>query len=70
MGAYGAAILAKEKFEQTKEKTGFRGFATGNEEISTDHFVCRDCDNHCEVTIIKSGNKQLGCFSDRCGKYQ
>ena len=70
MGAYGAAILAKEKYEHTKERTNFRGFATGNEEIVTDHFVCQDCDNHCDVIIIKSEGQQLGCFSDRCGKYQ
>ena len=30
MGAYGAAILAKENMN-IKERTNFRGFATGNE---------------------------------------
>lgn len=70
MGAFGSAILAKEKNDQTNSKSAFRGFNIGNEVISTDHFVCKDCDNHCEVTILRSGDIQLGCFSDRCGKYQ
>lgn len=70
MGAYGAAILAKEKTEQTKAKTRFRGFHTADETVTTERFFCQDCDNHCEVTILKAGETQLGCFSDRCGKYQ
>lgn len=70
MGAFGSAILAKERMDQTQAKTSFRGFRTGEESITTNHFYCQDCDNRCEVTILLSGEKQLGCFSDRCGKYQ
>ncbi len=70
MGAFGAAILAKERPEQTDPGTKFRGFSTGNEEIESRSFHCSDCDNHCQVTMLFSGKKQLGCFSDRCGKYQ
>ncbi len=70
MGAFGAAILAKEKAEQTGAASGFRGFQTGDEEIESRSFHCKDCDNRCQVTMLYSGTQQLGCFSDRCGKYQ
>lgn len=70
MGAFGSAILAKERMNQIQGKTCFRGFQTADEPVTADHFFCQDCDNHCEVTILHSGDTQLGCFSDRCGKYQ
>ncbi len=70
MGAFGAAILAKEEIGKTREGSKFRGFRTGDEEIISRSFTCKDCDNHCHVTILSSEGCQLGCFSDRCGKYQ
>jgi len=85
MGAYGAAVLALEFIEEENaknsmyfangtgcenKKTCFKGFEAGNEKISTETFECSDCSNHCEVVILRSGDCQIGCFSDRCGKYQ
>ncbi|MGI6734133.1 MAG: acyl-CoA dehydratase activase [Anaerovoracaceae bacterium] len=70
MGAFGAAILAKEKIQRSAVKSKFRGFKTGNESIESRSFNCRDCDNRCQVTVLYSDDRQLGCFSDRCGKYQ
>ncbi len=70
MGAYGCAVIAQEFMEEQKNKTRFKGFEAGNDEIRTEAFECTDCSNHCEVVILKSGDRQIGCFSDRCGKYQ
>jgi hypothetical protein len=70
MGAYGAAVLAQEHAEDSKKKTRFKGFEVGHDDISTETFECSDCSNHCEVVILRSGDRQIGCFSDRCGKYQ
>jgi hypothetical protein len=83
MGAYGAAVLAREQVqfrrpsaERNSEsgaeyaKTRFKGFEAGYDDIRTETFECTDCSNHCEVVILRSGGKQIGCFSDRCGKYQ
>lgn len=70
MGAYGSAVLAQEHAEERKEKTRFKGFEVGHDDISTETFECSDCSNHCEVVILRSGDRQIGCFSDRCGKYQ
>jgi hypothetical protein len=77
MGAFGAAVLAQELMEEgngsipfRQKKTRFKGFETGQEDIKTETFECADCSNHCEVVILRSGGRQIGCFSDRCGKYQ
>ncbi len=70
MGAYGAAVLARELIGEGNKKTRFKGFEAGYDDIRTETFECADCSNHCEVVILRSGGKQIGCFSDRCGKYQ
>lgn len=70
MGAFGVAIMAKDYAEEEIEKTHFKGFEVGNEVIWTESFECKDCSNHCEVIKLHSANEQIGCFSDRCGKYQ
>jgi len=70
MGAFGAALLAQEFIERENKTTRFKGFEAGHEDIRTETFECGDCSNHCEVVILRSGGKQIGCFSDRCGKYQ
>lgn len=70
MGAFGAAVLAQELIEEEKKRTCFKGFETGRYDIKTETFECADCSNHCEVVILRSSGKQIGCFSDRCGKYQ
>ncbi|MGI6751426.1 MAG: acyl-CoA dehydratase activase [Anaerovoracaceae bacterium] len=70
MGAYGAAIMAKEKMEVASELTSFHGFITGRKNIEVATFHCHDCGNQCEVTVLSSEGERLGCFSDRCGKHQ
>ena len=68
MGAIGAAMLGKEELMKTG-KTNFKGF-----EVATNDFVprsieCNGCGNNCEVIAIKDGEKTVGCFGDRCGKW-
>lgn len=74
MGAVGAAIIAKEKIEQTKEKTNFKGFSLADFNFRTESFDCNGCLNRCEVVkILISDNgsldKTIGFFGDRCGKW-
>ncbi len=70
MGAYGSSVLAQEYIKDENTPSQFKGFETGREQITAETFECPDCSNHCEVVILRSGGKQIGCFSDRCGKYQ
>ena len=74
MGAFGSAVLAQESMAaesgKLQKKTRFKGFEVGRDDIKTETFECGDCSNHCEVVVLRSGGRQIGCFSDRCGKYQ
>lgn len=74
MGAYGSAVLAQEFMApengKSQKKTRFKGFEVGRDDIRTETFECGDCSNRCEVVVLHSCGRQIGCFSDRCGKYQ
>lgn len=66
MGAYGAALLAKEK---KPGKSRFHGFETGNVPLNLREFNCEGCSNCCQVTAIISNDAKHGYFGDKCGRY-
>ncbi|MGK0468595.1 acyl-CoA dehydratase activase [Clostridium sp.] len=68
MGAIGAAILGKEELMKTG-KTNFKGFETATSDFVPRNIECNGCGNSCEVIEIKDGEKTVGCFGDRCGKW-
>lgn len=68
MGAIGAAILAKESVSNS-HKTNFKGFTISDKKFVSKSFECEGCSNGCEVIKIKDGEKVVGCFGDKCGKY-
>ena len=68
MGAVGAAIIAREAVR--KNKSRFKGFDADFNNIHTEEFTCSGCGNSCQVVRLMSGGNQLGCFQDRCGRYQ
>lgn len=68
MGAVGAAILARENIG--KNKTTFKGFNAALRDVHTEEFTCTGCSNSCRVVKIISEGRQLGCFQDKCGRYQ
>ena len=65
----GAALLAKEEFENTGKETSFRGFNLVEKEYRTRGFECEDCPNHCEVVEIFIENELVARWEDRCGKW-
>lgn len=69
MGAVGAAILAKDYIEKYKVQTNFKGFNLADICFVSSSFECGGCDNKCEVVQIKNNNEIVGCFGDRCGKW-
>lgn len=69
MGAYGAAILAKEELEQTGNTSSFCGFDSINDEFTVASMECKDCPNMCEVIKINVGGDLKACWGDRCGKW-
>ncbi len=71
MGAWGAAILAAEKWEEGGvPKTAFRGA----EKISrfaakSRGFPCSDCSNNCEIQEILIDNSPVVRWGSKCGKW-
>lgn len=69
MGAYGAALLAREAIMQNGKETNFRGFDVKDLEFRTRSFICQGCTNQCEVVEIVSDGTPVGRWGDRCGKW-
>ena len=66
IGAFGAALLAKDK---DRSITCFKGFETGSADIELKEIECRGCSNSCTVTRIEACGEAHGYFGDICGKY-
>lgn len=69
MGAYGAALLAKEYIELKRCQTRFIGFKQIRSDYKVHSFECSGCANLCEVIQILSQNKPIAHWGDRCGKW-
>ncbi|WP_406676243.1 acyl-CoA dehydratase activase [Moorella sp. ACPs] len=66
MGAFGAALLARE---MQPKASAFRGFDLTEREFRTGGFECQGCANHCEVVELREGRQLLARWGDRCGKW-
>ncbi|MFC1852007.1 acyl-CoA dehydratase activase [candidate division CSSED10-310 bacterium] len=69
MGAYGAALLARESVLETKKVTSFRGFDISTLNFETKGFFCRECPNTCEIIEVFMDKKSIALSGDRCGRY-
>lgn len=63
MGAYGIAILAKQK-------TNNKNYSFKIKDISfeTRGFECSDCTNHCEILKIYKDHQLVDCWGSKCGR--
>ncbi len=70
MGAIGMALIARQWYEATRQKTRFRGYDLTRLEIRTREFVCKGCSNHCEIKEFTiEGQKSY--WGDKCSdKYR
>lgn len=69
MGAYGAALIAKDKMEKGSQGSNFYGFGAAENEYKARSIECNDCSNMCEVIEITSNGEVLARWGDRCGKW-
>lgn len=69
MGAYGAALLAREHIRSSSSKTGFYGFDKLNGNYTTKSKECSGCSNCCEIVQIELNNDPVVCWGDKCGKW-
>ncbi|MEK0337920.1 MAG: acyl-CoA dehydratase activase [Nitrosopumilus sp.] len=67
MGALGIALITQNDF---KGKTNFKGFGMADADLNTKTFICGDCVNNCEVTLLFEDDKKIGAIGTRCGKWE
>ncbi|NQU41724.1 CoA activase, partial [bacterium] len=66
-GAIGAAMLARDKSDGT---TRFRGFDFSNLKYEVKSFVCKSCDNLCEIRRVQLEGERPLYYGSRCEKYE
>jgi len=65
VGAYGAALLAKEKVEALGLETKFRGYHLEEVDYQMREFTCKACTNFCDIQVFSvEGNKTY--WGDKC----
>lgn len=69
MGAIGSALLAREKMDGSPESQ-FKGFGIIEVSCRTRNFICKDCENTCEVVEFMMEDKPVSYWGDRCGKWE
>jgi len=69
MGAFGAALLAKERLLSSGRTTRFFGFASCHNDYTVHGVECKGCMNLCEVIEIRSDGETIAYWGDRCGKW-
>ncbi|CUH97514.1 hypothetical protein P22_3645 [Propionispora sp. 2/2-37] len=69
MGAYGAAIIAREKMSRNNAATNFYGFDAAKSDYKAKSNECQGCSNMCEIIEILSNSQTLARWGDRCGKW-
>ncbi len=72
MGAWGAAILAAEKYESGNvPKTSFRGAQSVAGFLAVSRgFPCSDCGNNCEIQEISINGTPVVRWGSKCGKWE
>lgn len=69
MGAIGAALLAKEAWEEGQRPSQFRGLEIEECLWETASFECPGCPNRCEVVEVLREKSCLARWGDRCGRW-
>lgn len=68
-GAIGAAMLARESMTDGIP-TRFKGFDVRNRNYTSDNFVCKKCNNNCEIRRVKiEGEERPLFYGSRCDIY-
>ncbi len=69
-GAIGAALIAREKRREIRQKSNFVGFDLRNRTYQVKMFECQHCANHCEVKRVLIGAKQESFYGGICDRYE
>lgn len=67
-GAIGACLYAQSKLN--KEKSNFWGFEISEANFQRKGFICQDCPNQCEISLLLKDRQVLAAFGSRCRKWE
>jgi predicted CoA-substrate-specific enzyme activase len=72
MGAYGAALLVRQRFlEGSVKRSAFRGApAIAESEYRPKGFICDGCANNCEISELYIAENLASRWGSRCGKWE
>ncbi|MDP4083729.1 MAG: acyl-CoA dehydratase activase-related protein [Bacillota bacterium] len=66
MGAYGSALLAKQRWKKNSESTILNEKKLDEFQVTTTHSRCGICENHCPITISRFVDKRTFITGNRC----
>lgn len=69
MGAYGAALIAKKKMQESGLDSCFNGFGFDKNLYKAKSMECDGCSNLCEIIEISENSSVIARWGDRCGKW-
>lgn len=67
-GAIGACLYAQSKIN--KEKSNFKGLEISEANFQRKGFICPDCPNQCEISLLLKDGQILAAFGSRCRKWE
>jgi predicted CoA-substrate-specific enzyme activase len=67
VGAYGAALLAREKALALQAKSMFRGYRIDEVDYEVREFMCKACTNFCDIQEFKVEGKKT-YWGDKCSE--
>ncbi len=72
MGAYGAALLVRQRYlNGALEQSAFRGIQTIAEgEYRPQGFICEHCANSCEISELYIAGELASRWGSRCGRWE
>jgi len=66
MGAFGAALIARERYQEGDESTLLQGETLSNFSGNTSYNRCGKCGNHCLLTVNAFSNGETFISGNRC----
>ncbi|MDP4105124.1 MAG: acyl-CoA dehydratase activase-related protein [Bacillota bacterium] len=66
MGAYGSALIAKQRWNQKSKSTLLSGIKLHEFQVTATHRRCGICENNCPITINRFTDKRTFITGNRC----
>ena len=69
-GAIGAALIARERWLESQQKSNFVGFDLRDRNYEVKTFECKHCPNHCEIKRVTISGELESFYGGICDRYE